>query len=140
VLRSASSRWLTVLNHLCSGIALGLFDDFSQPISAAQILFLFLFGAIQMGLPYWLMARGLQSVSPQEAGALTLLEPILVPVWAYLVAREVPGTYTFLGGGLILAALFWRYMPDAFKRQRQSSGQTDGSADEVRISTRELEP
>jgi drug/metabolite transporter (DMT)-like permease len=64
-----------------------------------------------MGLPYWLMSRGLRSVSPQEAGAITLLEPILNPVWAYLVANEEPPLATVFGGLFILGALAWRYWP-----------------------------
>ena len=46
-----------------------------------QLAFLALFGAVQMGLPYLLMARGLRHVSPQQAGTLTLLEPVLNPLW-----------------------------------------------------------
>ena len=115
-LRSESSRWLTVLNHLGSAVllfpwALGL----GWP-SAGQLGWLFLFGAVQMGLPYWLMARGLRGVTSQEAGTLTLLEPLLLPIWAYLVSGEVPGWPTFVGGSLIGAALVWQYWPEKEER------------------------
>jgi drug/metabolite transporter, DME family len=52
-------------------------------------------------------------VSAQEAGTLTLLEPLLNPLWAYLVspATEVPHPLTFVGGAIILGALAWRYWP-----------------------------
>jgi DME family drug/metabolite transporter len=52
-------------------------------------------------------------VSPQEAGVITLLEPLLNPLWAYLVApeTEAPTMYTLLGGVCILGALAWRYWP-----------------------------
>ena len=78
-----------------------------------QVGFLVIFGTFQMGIPYLLMTRGLQSVSPQEAGTLTLVEPLLNPVWAYLVAqaKEKPTIYIFLGGGLILLGLAYRYWP-----------------------------
>jgi drug/metabolite transporter (DMT)-like permease len=81
--------------------------------AASQLVVLFFFGALQMALPYWLVARGLRSVSPQEAGTITLLEPLLTPVWAYLVSpdTEMPTGYTFVGGALILGALAWRYWP-----------------------------
>src|SRR5262249_4485995 len=58
-----------------------------------------------------LVARGLRSVSPQEAGTLTLIEPLLNPVWAYLISGEVPSPWTLVGGGFILGALAWRYWP-----------------------------
>jgi DME family drug/metabolite transporter len=113
VLRNESPRWLTVLNHL--GSAVVLFPDaarFGLP-TPGQLAWLFLFGAVQMGLPYWLMARGLRSVSPNEAGSLSLLEPILNPLWAYLVSptEELPGTWTWIGGAFILSGIAYRYWP-----------------------------
>jgi drug/metabolite transporter (DMT)-like permease len=113
LLRKESSRWLTVWNHLCGAAALGPLL-IGQPLPTwQQYVVLFLFGTTQMGLAYWLVARGLRVVSPQEAGAITLLEPLLNPVWAYLVspATETPPPTTYLGGALILGALAWRYWP-----------------------------
>ncbi len=113
VLRGSSPRWLTVLNHL--GSAAVLFPDaarFGLP-TTGQLAWLFLFGAIQMGLPYWLMARSLQTINPSEAAMLSLLEPILNPLWAYLVSptEELPGTTTWIGGALILVGIAYRYWP-----------------------------
>jgi drug/metabolite transporter (DMT)-like permease len=112
----ASPVWLTVLNHLTAGLVLLPFTLACPTPSPAQFLTLFLFGAVQMGLPYWLMTRGLRSVSPQEAGLLALVEPVLMPLWSYLATRhlpepDVPGPYTCAGAGLILAALLYRYWP-----------------------------
>jgi drug/metabolite transporter, DME family len=115
ILRDASSRWLTVLNHLGGALVLVPFLFFALPPSPSplQLLALFLFGSSQMALPYWLVARGLRVVSPQEAATITLLEPLLNPVWAYLVApeTETPSRLTFAGGLFILGALAWRYWP-----------------------------
>jgi drug/metabolite transporter (DMT)-like permease len=120
VLRDASSRWLTVLNHLCGALVLVpvLVVLAPQTPSLVQFGVLFLFGSVQMGLPYVLVARGLRVVSPQEAGTITLLEPLLNPLWAYLAApdKEVPSVYTFVGGAFILGALAWRYWPRATPR------------------------
>ncbi len=111
VLRDASSRWLTVLNHLCSAVMLVPFVYALPSPTWGQLALLFLFGSLQMALPYWLVARGLRRVSPQEAGTITLLEPLLNPVWAYLVSEEKPSVYTLYGGTFILGALAWRYWP-----------------------------
>jgi drug/metabolite transporter (DMT)-like permease len=111
VLRDASARWLTVLNHLASGLLMAPFVVYLPRPSLEQLVCLFLFGALQMAIPYWLVARGLRTVSPQEAGTITLLEPLVNPIWAYLVSGEVPKEYTVIGGALILAALVWRYWP-----------------------------
>ena len=117
VLRGASSNWLTVVNHLGAAAAVAPIVFFSEKgwpsPTWQQAGVLALFGGVQMGLPYLLMARGLRVVSPQEAGVITLLEPLLNPVWAYLAApqSESPTAYTFAGGALILGALAWRYWP-----------------------------
>jgi drug/metabolite transporter (DMT)-like permease len=113
VLRDESSRWLTVLNQLGSAaVLLPLALQHGAP-TAGQLAWLFLFGAVQLGIPYWLIARGLRGISPQEAGTLCLLEPLLVPLWAYLVAPhfERPGPATWLGGALILSGIAYRYWP-----------------------------
>jgi drug/metabolite transporter (DMT)-like permease len=124
VLRGVSSRLLTVWNHLCAGLAVApLVWDMPSP-TVPQLVVLFLFGALQMGLPYWLVARGLRSVSPQEAGAITLLEPVLNPVWAYLVspATETPRMATIVGGLLIVGGLAWRYWPASWRGEGGVSG------------------
>jgi drug/metabolite transporter (DMT)-like permease len=122
-LRNESSQWLVVQNHLgsafCLGVAvllcngLAFWRDWITTPTFNQLAFLAFFGSVQMGLPYWLFARGLRSVHPQEAGAITLLEPVLNPLWAYLISPETdtPPATTWIGGLLILVALLYRYMP-----------------------------
>jgi drug/metabolite transporter (DMT)-like permease len=113
LMRDVSPVWLTAVNHLTGAVVLLPFvwkDGLPTP---AQTAWLALFGSLQLGLPYMLMARGLRSVSPQEAGTLTLLEPLLNPLWAYLVApeKEKPTIYILIGGACILGALAYRYWP-----------------------------
>jgi len=111
VLRDSSSRWLTVFNHLVSSLLLVPWI-WKQPVpSVGQLCVLFVFGTGQMAIPYWLMARSLKVISPQEAGIISLLEPILNPLWAYLISGEQPSVYTVGGGVFILGALVWRYWP-----------------------------
>src|SRR5205807_4140315 len=113
ILREEAASWLTVVNHLGDALVVAPLLVYRgwPSLTAAQLAVVALFGAVQMGLPYVLMARGLRGVSPQEAGVITLLEPLLNPLWAYLVApeTEAPTRYTFLGGACILGALAWRY-------------------------------
>jgi drug/metabolite transporter (DMT)-like permease len=111
VLRGASSRWLTVLNHLGGALVLVPWVWSLPSPSGTQLGVLVVFGAVQMALPYWLVARGLRVVSPQEAGTITLLEPLLNPAWAYLVSGEKPSPFTVVGGVFILGGLCWRYWP-----------------------------
>jgi drug/metabolite transporter (DMT)-like permease len=119
-LRDVSPAWLTVVNHLGAAIFLAPFALYQTPPTWGQLAWLAVFGGLQMGLPYLLMARALRSVSPQEAGMLTLLEPLLNPCLAYLVApdAERPAWTTAAGGAIILLALVWRYAPGMRRRTR----------------------
>lgn len=112
-LRDQPSQWLTFLNHFGAAVLLYPFVAHLPWPRAEQLAFLAFFGVVQMALPYFLIARGLRTVSPQEAGTITLLEPLFTSVWAYLISPETdtPGWPTLIGGGLILAALAWRYAP-----------------------------
>jgi drug/metabolite transporter (DMT)-like permease len=119
LLRDASPRFLTVVNNLGGAVALLPFVWALPWPTPGQFAVLLVYGAVQSALPYWLLARGLRSVSPQEAGTITLLEPLLNPVWAYLVSpqTEAPSPFTWVGGAFILGALAWRYAP---RRRRPS--------------------
>src|SRR5262249_53084269 len=66
LLRDVPSNWLTVCNHLVAGLVLVPFALMLHAPSWQQYGVLFVFGAIQLGLPYWLMARGLRSVDATE--------------------------------------------------------------------------
>lgn len=124
-LRDQPAAWLSVQNNLGGALCIALavatlnglpfFADWVTTPSLRQVAFLVVFGGVQMALPYFLFARGLQTVSPQEAGAITLLEPLLNPVWAYLISPETdtPTSATWLGGAMIIGALAYRYWPRA---------------------------
>ena len=115
-LRDQESAWLIALNHV---VAAGLLAPYAFEESywpeGRQWLFLAGFGIFQMGLPYVLFARGLQTVAGHEASGIALLEPVLVPVWVFLAwhgaANYVPPRWwTLVGGGLILLGLALRYL------------------------------
>jgi DME family drug/metabolite transporter len=56
-------------------------------------------------LPYVIFAGALRRIPIQEAALLTLLEPILNPLWVYCLWGESVGFSTWVGGGLILSGL-----------------------------------
>jgi drug/metabolite transporter (DMT)-like permease len=61
-------------------------------------------GVIQIAIAYILFTRGVRRVSALEASLLLLLEPVLNPVWAWLVHGEEPSGWALAGGAIILAA------------------------------------
>jgi drug/metabolite transporter, DME family len=61
-------------------------------------------GAVQVGLAYVFMTRGIRHVPAFEASAVLLLEPVMNPVWAWVVERERPGNWALAGGAIIILA------------------------------------
>lgn len=53
------------------------------------------------------LAEGARFLPAADAGLLSALETPLAPVWAWLFLQERPGMETIVGGGIIMAAVFW---------------------------------
>lgn len=121
-LRRFESLWLASLNHLVAGIVLWSFmifriSDWSVEIPDGLSLGkLAVFGTVQMALPYFLFGLGLKSVTSQEAGLLTLIEPLLNPLWTFLFAGVATPTATIWGGAILLGTLVMRFIRLPSKR------------------------
>jgi len=122
-LRHENSAWLVALNHaVTAAVILPWVIYIGRWPSLGQLAVLAGFGAIQMGLPYTFMIRGLRSISSQEAIAIALVEPVLMPVWVFLVWHEQNRWWTVVGASLILLGLVLRYVVwELFARRRGSS-------------------
>lgn len=78
--------------------------------AAAGILgTLALMGAVQIAAPYVLFSYGLRRLPAVEGSLISLVEPLLNPVWVLLFIGERPSPATLAGGALIVAALAARY-------------------------------
>ncbi len=68
-------------------------------------------GVFQLGLAYVFLSRAIGRISALDASLFLLAEPVLSPLWAWLVHRETPGPMALVGGAVILgatAAKSWR--------------------------------
>ena len=74
-------------------------------IDLAVLLYL---GAVQIGLAYALLTRAIRHVPAFEATTLLLLEPVMNPIWTWLVHGEQPGIVALAGGAIVLGATFVR--------------------------------
>lgn len=112
------SVWLITLNHLAT-VLLILPWVWNQPlgsIAPGAYVALAMFGIFQLSVPYIIFCRALRTVSGPEASILTLIEPIVLPLWVYVAWRndpsyEHPHWWTIAGGGLIFTGLVLRYLP-----------------------------
>ncbi len=109
-LSKENPAWLVVVNHaVTAAILLPVVIYLGRWPSIEQLAVLAAFGTVQMAVPYVCFIRGLRSISAQEAVAIALIEPVLMPIWAFLVWGIKASWWTFIGAGLILAGLLLRY-------------------------------
>jgi len=72
-----------------------------RPLDGSILAYL---GVLQIGVAYYLLTRGLEVVPALEASLLLILEPVLNPIWAWIVHGERPSPWSLAGGAVILAA------------------------------------
>lgn len=72
---------------------------------AAVLLYL---GIFQLGLAYLLFVRGVRRVPAAEASLISMLEPVLNPVWVLIGFGERPGRWAIAGGFIVVAAVLLR--------------------------------
>ncbi len=89
------------------------------PRDLGAILFL---GAVQIGLAYLLVTRGVARVRALEASLLLLVEPALNPIWSWAVHGERPGLPTLAGGALVIGATAARSVWEARARPAPAPG------------------
>ena len=52
-----------------------------------------------------LLGTGAKYISASEVSLLMIIETIMAPVWVWIFLDEVPSSYTFIGGSIIVATL-----------------------------------
>lgn len=88
---------------LALGVAAVMAGGFT--VGARDMGLLVAFGALNLGLGMALFVTGARLVPAALAALIGTLEPVLGPIWVWLVHSEVPSDRTLLGGAVILAAL-----------------------------------
>jgi drug/metabolite transporter (DMT)-like permease len=93
-------------------------------VNAHDALSVLYLGVVQIGLAYTLftvaMARGVRSL---DAGIVGYVEPVLNPIWVFLVLEERPTQWALIGGGVIVAAVVCHMLLEA-KRGRRTAALT----------------
>jgi drug/metabolite transporter (DMT)-like permease len=69
---------------------------------------LILLGVLQLGCSYILYAEALKHVTALEGILIPILEPILNPIWVFLLLGEKPGKWAVFGGIIVLTAVVLR--------------------------------
>ena len=62
-------------------------------------------GVLQIGVPYGLYGLAVPHLRTVQSTLIAMLEPVLSPLWVFLVNGEIPGLGTLAGGALIVSSL-----------------------------------
>jgi drug/metabolite transporter (DMT)-like permease len=68
-------------------------------------LILLYLGILQIGISYLLYARSIRHLHAIEAVLIQSLEPVLNPIWVFLVIGEKPGPWSMTGAAVVLVAV-----------------------------------
>lgn len=84
-----------------------------------SIIFLVLLGLFQMAIPNILYAVGLKTVRALSAIIITMIEPLMNPVWVAIFVHEIPSVFCIIGGVIILLCIVLREVISARKKKCQ---------------------
>jgi drug/metabolite transporter (DMT)-like permease len=94
-------------NILTAIIGLPFIIDTGIP-SQQSMIALFVLGIFQLGIPYILYSKAVKYVSALDAVLIPILEPILNPLWVFLLLGESIGMWPMIGGAIIIVAITTR--------------------------------
>lgn len=85
-------------------------------VSSFDMLVLFAFGAINLGGGLAMFVGGARLIPAAIASIIGTAEPVLGPVWVWLVHGETPSTLAIIGGLIVIGALIGHSVEQLVKR------------------------
>ena len=95
-------------------------------VSGHDMAFLIVFGAVNLGLGFVFFTTGARLVPAAIAALLGTFEPILGPIWVWLLHNEVPSARTILGGVIVMASLLVHISLEFGRQSRPARPGTTG--------------
>ncbi|MBP1761530.1 MAG: rane protein [Firmicutes bacterium] len=100
------------------------FLSVSAPNAHGWLLLLIL-GVVQLGIPYTLYAKAIKHAPALEAILILVIEPLLNPLWVFLMLGEKPGPLVLTGGAIVIAAVTIRCVLAALPEKATDPGYVD---------------
>jgi drug/metabolite transporter (DMT)-like permease len=76
-----------------------------KSITTSDFSMLAFLGIFQIGVAYAIFSYGLKRVYAVEASLISMIEPVLNPVWVLIWYGEIPSFFAIIGGIIILVAI-----------------------------------
>ena len=91
-----------------SGVALSVIAFFfcdDLAIDFKTLLIIMAMGLLISPFSRVLIGNGAIYISASEVSLLMIIETIMAPIWVWLFLNEIPSSYTFIGGSIIISTL-----------------------------------
>jgi drug/metabolite transporter (DMT)-like permease len=93
-----------LLGNLFTAI-IGLPFLYKSTPSPSGWIYLLILGVFQLGVPYIFYTAAIKNATALEAVLIPVIEPILNPVWVFLILGEIPGPSALIGGAIVLISI-----------------------------------
>ena len=110
--KSGEPANIVLLGNLMS-IAVGFPFLLQETFTLKTVGITLFLGIVQMGLSYMLFSMTIKHLKAVEAIIIMALEPILNPIWVFIVIGEVPGLLAVFGAVMVLGAVTGRAVVSA---------------------------
>ena len=74
-----------------------------------------LMGTLQLGLAYFFFGKGIKVTNSVTASIICIIEPILNPIWVFLLLGEKPGALSILGAAIVILAVSFNSIYPQFR-------------------------
>ena len=95
-----------VLGHIMTAV-MGAIMAFIYPpaVTTQSVLLIVLLGVVQIGIPYTLYSVAVKNCPPLMCSVISVIEPLLNPVWVFLAMGERPSYWALIGAVVVLVTI-----------------------------------
>jgi drug/metabolite transporter (DMT)-like permease len=103
-----------------------VFNNPPTQMNSNDVLAILFLGIFQIGIAYVLFTKGVaEGVRSLDASIIGFVEPLLNPIWVYLVLGERPSRWAILGGAIIIVAIIFHTIKSNRKESSREEPQTN---------------
>ena len=91
-----------------AGLALSILAIFfcdELVVDFKTLMILMIMGLLISPISRLLLGNGAKYISASEVSLLMIIETIMAPIWVWIFLNEIPSSYTFIGGSIIIVTL-----------------------------------
>jgi len=104
--KDGNPRDAMLMSHIiCTVISIPFIFLYPPTLTFSSVAPILYMGIVQQALAAVLFSFGIKRISAIQAMLIASLEPILNPVWVFVVMGEKPSSAAFIGGGIIIFAV-----------------------------------